>query len=367
MLRLVARRQVFSRLHATRVAYEERLFTPPPPPPSPPPPPLISASAAERDTVLRALRAERPSISCVYLYDALGSELFERICETPEYYLTRTEDALLARITPELLRFPGEDARSLAPTAWVECSAGNGQKVAPLVRASAQARPTTYVPMDVSAYALGVNAARFDRAADGVCVLPLVGPNADGLALAATLEVGRKTFMLIGSSLGNAERPHEELHNIAAHMRPAGLDRLLVGVDTPPSAAGSGGKTEAEVVAAYNDRQGVTAAFTLNALTHVNRVAGTDFDLADWRHVSEWCARRCAIVAHVEAVRDVRVRAAGGAPVLALRAGERIFMEQSAKYSLKALGHVAQQAGLRVARHWLSPRDFYLICEFVRD
>lgn len=326
--------------------------------------------ADERADILAALSAPTPSISCVYLYDAHGSALFEQICATEEYYLTRTEDALLKAITPELIRFADEprDATSLSGTCMVECSAGNGQKVAPVVLASSAIRPTTYVPMDVSASALDANAARLAPhiGARALQFEPLVGTNEDGLRTAAQLD-GRKCYMLLGSSLGNATEPHEELRMVAEHMRPA--DRLVVGIDTPPSAPGSGGKTEAAVVAAYNDAAGITSAFTLNALTHLNRIAGTDFDLADFRHVSEWCPERSAILAYVEAARDVTVHArpsadAAATRVLSLRAGERIFMEQSAKFGLEHMRQIGGRAGLRPVRHWLSERDYYLIIEY---
>ncbi|KAG8465179.1 hypothetical protein KFE25_012542 [Diacronema lutheri] len=336
--------------------------------------------AGEQAAILRALSAETPSISCVYLYDALGSELFEQICETPEYYLTRVEGSLLRDITAQLVPFADEPpperaagGAALPPVAWVECSAGNGEKVAPLMLASAAVRPTTYVPLDVSASALAANLARFGGARGGEAhelrVRPIVGTNAHGLAEAARLSE-RKSFMLLGSSLGNALEPHAELGMIARHMAPR--DRLLVGVDTPPASAdASNAKSRADVVAAYNDARGVTAAFTLNALTHINRVGGTNFALADFAHRSEWCDERCAIVAHVEAVRDVVVSArlaiapadAPPARVLELRKGERIFIEQSGKFSLRRMEAIAQRAGLRVTRHWLAPRDFYLVVE----
>ncbi|KAJ1632411.1 histidine-specific methyltransferase [Pavlovales sp. CCMP2436] len=364
-----------SRLHATlAVAAQEAAF-------AYEPPPLSSSTGTrdERETILDALSGTRPSISCVYLYDAQGSQLFEKICDTEEYYLTRVEDSLLRSSADALLCFSGEDAQrgaglKLPPMAWVECSAGNGQKVAPLILKSAELRDTTYVPLDVSASALAVNASRFAGlpSSNKLSVCPLVGTNEQGLSAASKLDA-RKTFMMLGSSLGNYTHPHTELEMIAQHMGPT--DRLLVGVDTPPTAEGSGGKTEAEVVAAYNDAQGVTSAFTLNALAHVNRVAGTDFDLADFRHVSEWCPERSAIVAHVEAVRNVRVTSrarvsaaarSDGKPVrevLRLRAGERIFMEQSAKFSLVRMELTAKLAGMRVRRHWMAQRNFYLIVE----
>jgi L-histidine N-alpha-methyltransferase len=339
------------------------------------PPPLSGVSiGTERDSILQALAAARPSISCVYLYDAHGSRLFEDICGTPEYYLTRAEDSLLRRSTDELLCLPDEEREAglaLPPMAYIECSAGNGQKVAPLILASAALRPTTYVPLDVSASALAINVERFSGlpSSTKLNVCSLVGTNEQGLAAAAKL-AARKTFMMLGSSLGNYSSPHTELEMIAQHMSPA--DRLLVGVDTPPAADGTDGKTEAEVVAAYNDAQGVTSAFTLNALVNVNRVAGTDFDLDEFRHVSEWCPERSAIVAHVEAVRDVRVTAARShaeppRDVLRLRAGERIFMEQSAKFSLPRMELTAKLAGMRVRRHWMAPRNFYLIVECELD
>lgn len=367
-----ARRAISTAPQATQTA--SRLAVKPPQPlPAP-------SSASVQSAVLEALASPTPSISCVFLYDKRGSELFEEICETPEYYLTRVEDALLHRITPELVRFADEAGgagdHALPAAAWIECSAGNGEKVAPLMLAAAEARPTTYVPLDVSSSALAINLGRFDgpglATRHELNVWPIAGTNEQGLAAAARL-CERKSFMLLGSSLGNALRPHEELGMIAKHMGAA--DRLLVGVDTPPAAdSRAGKKSKAEVVAAYNDKAGVTAAFTLNALAHLNRVAATDFCLSQFAPRSEWCEERCAILAHLEALVDVRVSARlEGAPegvppvpVLQLRKGERIFVEQSAKFSLASMRAIAAKAGLRVARHWLAERDFYLIVECER-
>jgi uncharacterized SAM-dependent methyltransferase len=138
--------------------------------------------------------------------------------------------------------------------------------------------------------------------------------------------------------------------------------RFLVGVDLPHSDR----KPASRVWRAYNDDAGWTAAFTLNALSHVNAVAGTDFNLSAWRHVADYDEDRKAIVTHVEAMsaQVVTVPLDGGGGRRELRrfaAGERIFMEQSRKFSEPAIRRLGEAAGMRLARSWSS--DDYLICE----
>ena len=140
-------------------------------------------------------------------------------------------------------------------------------------------------------------------------------------------------------------------------MRPT--DRFLVGVDTPHGPH----KPPAVIERAYNDGCGVTAAFTLNALRHVNSIAGTDFDWrAGWRHVAEYDEELRAIRTHVAAVGPQTV-SIDGKPLRSFADGERIFMEQSRKFDLRAVRALAAAAGLAVARHWSTDDGYHLLVE----
>lgn len=335
------------------------------------------AADGEREEIIAALRDPSPAVSSVYLYDQEGSRLFEEICKTPEYYITRTEDALLKAHVHDLISFADEPrldtaacAPALAPTTIVECAAGNGEKVLPMVLASAARRATTYAPIDVSEAAIVANMARLQSLLGPGCPRPdphpLVATNEEGLSDAARLP-GRKSFLYLGSTLGNFAEPVDQLAMVGDHMAPG--DRLLLGVDTPPAANSTAGlKTVDDVVAAYNDQAGITAAFTLNGLSHVNRLAGLDFDPRQFRHVAEWDWARKAIITHVEALRDDVVVTAesegvGREEVLRLQRGDRILMEQSAKFSLGDVEALAAGAGLRLERYWMAPRNYFLVAE----
>lgn len=251
-------------------------------------------------------------LSQVFLYDDAGSRLYEEITRTSEYYLTSKEDELLIQQAADIAQRPSDQPAAEADTQVViELGAGEGQKTMRLLEALAPlAARTIYAPIDVSAEALESNAAtaaplqeqgRFETR-------PFLGRFEEALPRAAALP-GSKIFLFLGSSLGNYtdEECVQLLALVAAHMNVATGDRFLIGVDTPHSER----KPVKRIHDAYNDSRGVTAAFTVNALRHINALAGLDFDWrAGWRHVAEYRHSERAIVTHIEAVGEQRVTAA---------------------------------------------------------
>ena len=259
----------------------------------------------------------------------------------------------------------------LASQAVIELGAGAGGRTLALLRAALPlADATAYVPVDVSAAALA--RARRRRAPRSPALRgrrasrarrPLRGEAAGGGARRRR----PAPLLFLGSSLGNYDDAEigAIFRLVRACMRDGGGsgDRFVIGVDTPHSPR----KPARVIHAAYNDAAGATAAFTLNALAHVNRVAGVDFDWeGGWRHVAEYDAALRAIVTHVEAVGPQEVRTtADGALLRRWADGDRIFVEQSRKFDTPTIARLATAAGPALGRTWAADADAYLLLELV--
>jgi dimethylhistidine N-methyltransferase len=289
-----------------------------------------------RDELLAGLRAQPARITPKYFYDALGSRLFEAICELPEYYLTRTEAQIIERHGAEIALAVGFGCT------LIDLGAGNCEKAE---RLFGLLRPAQYVAIDISAAFLRQ---RLECLQDKHPQLDVVGIGMDfanELRLPAAVRRERRLFFYPGSSIGNFT-PQEAAAFLRRLRSEAGEDgALLIGVDLL--------KDQAALDAAYDDALGVTAAFNLNVLNHVNRVLGTDFDVRDWRHVAFFDARESRIEMHLEARRALQVSLPGGARPFA--AGERIHTENSYKYSAAGFRALLAQAGFGEPTAWLDP------------
>jgi dimethylhistidine N-methyltransferase len=294
-----------------------------------------------RDELQRGLLAQPPGIAPKFFYDALGSALFSAITELPEYYPTRTEAAIFERDAESMARFCG---RGLA---LVDLGAGNCAKAAALFGAL---RPCRYVAVDISAdflrRALGELQLRHPA-------LPMLGL---GLDFSASLELppqagGEPRLMFYpGSSIGNFT-PGEAQAFLRRAREAAPGGALLIGVDLV--------KPTALLQQAYDDALGVTAAFNLNLLRHVNHLLGSDFDIAQWRHVAFFDTALSRIEMHLEARCDVRVRWPGGG--LALRAGERLHTENSYKYRAEDFEALLRGAGYEHLCCWTDPQRWFAV------
>lgn len=294
--------------------------------------------------LVAGLRARR--VAPKWFYDAEGSRLFERICETPEYYPTRTELALLDRHAPAFAALIGPGAEI------VEFGAGASRKVRVLL--DALPAPRRFVPVDISGEHLGAAAAALRADYPGLQVQPVVGDFTQRLDLPAP--AGRRVGFYPGSSIGNFDPAEAE----ALLRRFAGwLDggALLIGVDLV--------KEPAELHAAYNDAAGVTAAFNLNLFARANRELGADFDLSGWAHSAFYNPPLQRIEMHLVSRREQSVAVAGARFDFA--EGESVHTENSYKYTVEGFQALARRAGFepdavwvdaqrRFALHWLAPR-----------
>ncbi|MEN3276155.1 MAG: hypothetical protein V7631_1945 [Massilia sp.] len=283
------------------------------------------------------LAAREARISPKFLYDALGSKLFEAICELPEYYPTRTEAALMRRHGAEIARACGSG------TTLIDLGAGNCAKAASLFPLLSPAR---YVAVDISTEFVSEALARLRARFPHIAMEALGQDFSSGLRLPAGMPPGRRLFFYPGSSLGNFTPPEARAF-LRRLRKEGGTDSaLLIGLDLV--------KDKAVLDAAYDDALGVTAAFNLNVLRHVNRLLGADFDLRGWRHAGFYNEAMGRVEMHLEARNAQRVRWPGGGRDFA--AGERIHTENSYKYRPADAITLLEQAGFEATRVWIDSR-----------
>jgi dimethylhistidine N-methyltransferase len=295
-----------------------------------------------REDVIAGLSLPQKVLPPKYFYDARGSRLFEQICRLKEYYPTRCELALTRAHLGAIARFAGRGC------ALIEYGSGESRKSRLLIEAL---RPAAYVPVDISAAALAAAAAKLRRRFSWLELRPVHADFSRPLAIPAAAGRARRVVYFPGSTIGNLtpEEAHAFLRMTRAQVGPKGA--MLVGVDL---------KKDANVLhAAYNDAQGVTAAFNLNLLARINRELGGDFDLRRFRHYAFYNAPLGRIEMHLVAL--ARQTVAIGRFRFEFAAGESIHTENSYKYSLEDFRALSQRAGFRAERTWLDRRGLFAL------
>jgi dimethylhistidine N-methyltransferase len=299
------------------------------------PPEVRSPAGAFAHDMMRALASRPRSISPKYFYDAQGSQLFDRICELPEYYPTRTELRILTQNAREIAAHMGPRAEI------VEFGAGSLRKIRLLL--DAMDRPARYLPIDISGEHLAQSAAALQRDYPGLDVRPVEADYTQRLLLPARLPgAGQRVGFFPGSTIGNFTPP-EALHflEIAGQVLRGGA--LLVGADLI--------KDPAVLHAAYNDAQGVTAAFNLNLLARANRELGTRFALDQFAHSAFYNAPHQRIEMHLVSRR--RQKIALGGEGYEIDEGEALHTENSHKFTVDGFRGMAQRAGFRPGPVWI--------------
>ncbi|GAA0747575.1 L-histidine N(alpha)-methyltransferase [Ideonella azotifigens] len=296
----------------------------------------------ERAAIVAALLKPAASISPKYFYDEQGSALFEAITEVPEYYVTRTERAVMVRHHESIASAVGECS------SIIELGAGSCKKAMSLCELL---DPDHLVVVDISGDFLATHARVLQAGLPWMQVHQVVADITRPFELPPALPMQRRLVFYPGSSIGNFE-PAEACALLARARGLSGDDgALLLGVDLV--------KDPQILQAAYDDHGGVTAAFNRNVLTHLNTLIGSDFQPAQWRHVALFNAQRSRVEMHLEASRELEVRWAGGGRRFA--AGERIHTENSYKYTPDRLQDLLATAGYSRVRCWTDARGWFAV------
>lgn len=296
------------------------------------------------DEVLTGLGRSHKALPPKYFYDARGCDLFEQICESPEYYPTRTELAIMSEHAAAMARFLGPDCQ------LIEFGSGSSRKTRLLLE---QLQPPLYVPIDIAGEALHAAAAGLAQAfpwlnINGVCAdytKPLTLPVFVGVP------IRRKAVYFPGSTIGNFT-PQEAIEFLQLARRMVGAGgALLIGVDLK--------KDKALLDAAYNDAAGVTAAFNLNLLARINRELGGDFQLRRFRHHAFYDENKGWIEMHLESLAAQFVQV--GSERFHFRQGETILTEISCKYSVDEFRAVAQRGGFAPGETWTDAANLFCV------
>lgn len=296
------------------------------------------------EEVLTGLRSTPKRLSPAYLYDRRGSQLFEAICDLPEYYLTRTETGILAQYAAEMAACVGERALLLEP------GSGSSRKTRLLLDALPDL--AAYVPVDISRTHLLEAARAVEVAYPRLEVLPVCGDFTQGITLPPPRQPPSRVVVFFpGSTLGNFDAP-QAVRLLTLMRRAAGTGGgLLVGVDLA--------KDPAILEQAYNDAAGVTAAFNMNLLVRLNRELAADFDTGYFRHEAVWMPAASRIEMHLVSARAQTVHVAGESVEFA--AGERLVTEHCHKYTADSLSRQARAAGWMPRRSWSDSRGYFSV------
>jgi dimethylhistidine N-methyltransferase len=298
--------------------------------------------------VLAGLSGRPRSLPCKFFYDERGADLFLKICELPEYYITRTETELLRR-------YGGEMAESIGANAEL-IGFGTGAGIKTRMLLENLENPIAYVPVDISKQRLTDSAVALSRAMPGLEILPVCGDYLQELELPIPLRKPDHVAVVFpGSTIGNLE-PEVAADFLRRVCRLCGKSGgLIIGVDLQ--------KTREVLEAAYNDSAGVTAEFNLNLLVRANRELGADFDLPLWRHQAIYNENEARIEMHLvsEAAQTVHL----GGREFRFERGETIVTEYSYKHTLEGFTRLAVSAGFREApRVWTDPERLFAIFHF---
>jgi dimethylhistidine N-methyltransferase len=303
--------------------------------------------------VRRDLALDPKQLQSKYLYDALGSSLFEAICRLPWYRITRSESRLLSRYAPDIVATIADNAGTI-----VELGCGSGEKLVLLAEALQARGGSAYVHLiDISSQALEQTEQRLGR----LHHFSVVGHQSTyevGLrqAVAQRQGEGPMLVLLLGSNLGNFDTPAAAafLERIRRALAPG--DFLLLGADLV--------KSEGALLLAYDDPLGVTAAFNRNLLVRINRELGGDFDLTAFAHRAVWNADQQRIEMHLVSLTDQVVRIPAADSVVSFRAGEQIWTESSYKYLPEQIVEMGLTAGLGTRDQWVDEDSRFALTLF---
>jgi len=290
--------------------------------------------------VSQSLSAASPSLHPKYFYDETGSALFDRITRTPEYYPTRTETELLTGYAEEIR------ARLGRPQAIAEPGAGSCEKVRLLLDAW---QPHHYMPLEISRECLLDASQQLAGDFPGVHISAVCADYCQTMAMPQALAQSGQVVFFPGSTIGNFE-PSARANFLKGLRKLAGPGgALLIGADLQ--------KADTQLNAAYNDAEGFTAAFNLNALHHLNRELDCQFDTDNMRHVAFYNREQQRIEMHLECLSDQHIQL--GERSLTLNSGTRIHTENSYKFTVTSFSAELVAAGFTPLNCWTDPQNLF--------
>lgn len=294
-------------------------------------------AVAVSDSIRKVGQRELPSM---YLYDELGTALFDAITLLPEYGLTRAEERLLRRHAGDMLE------HLPPPVAVIELGSGSGRKTRWILEGLANREPVAYFPIDISAAAL----IKCHQELGNIGAISIVGLEKsylEGLQEAAARRRSDQTLLVLflGSTIGNFDPPAAAkfLRDIRRHLKPG--DALLLGVDVE--------KLVHDMLLAYDDPAGVTAAFNLNLLARINRELGGDFILRDFEHQVRYQEMDRRIEMHLRSARKQTVSIPSADFTCTFREGETIWTEACHKFRVEEIPGIARRTGFLCEAQWI--------------
>lgn len=305
--------------------------------------------------VLNGLNKPQAEISSKYLYDELGSMLFEAICVTPEYYVTRSDLDILDRHLDSITSCIGPQAHI------IEFGSGAGVKTSRLLDSLEQ--PVAYSPIEISAAALSASAEQLQHQFPSLRIQPIQADYTQSIAneeLDICPNCKARVVYFPGSTIGNftldqAQHFLQRIERIISAYEPDVHGGLLIGIDLI--------KSLDVLIPAYADAAGVTAAFNKNLLARINHELGADFDLSQWQHEARFNTEFQRIEMHLVSQSDQVIKLAGKS--FNFSSGASIHTENSHKHSLESFCKMAEQAGLKLHQHWTDKQGWFATCYFV--
>ncbi len=306
--------------------------------------PVAEALDQFRNDVLSGLAQEQKNIPSKYFYDERGSQLFEDITRTEEYYPTDVEEDIMKRYVHNMVDHIGRNALLV--------ELGSGSSIKTRIILDAIVDPAGYVPIDISAEHLDKTAEQLRQRYPDMPVLPVAADYTQEIVLPLDeVQYERIVVFYPGSTIGNfdPDRAVDFLSGVRELVGDSGA--ILIGVDLV--------KDRAVLEAAYNDKAGVTAEFNLNLLNRINSELGADFDVDKFSHRAVYNEELSRIEMHIVSDVDQQVSVAG--TVFSFSKGEYIYTESSYKYTLESFASLMRRAGFHEAHSWVDPRDYFSI------
>jgi L-histidine Nalpha-methyltransferase len=305
----------------------------------------LSLTDDESREVIEGLTTIPKSLPSKYFYDRLGSELFEKICDLPEYYPTRSETAILTTASQEIAQITGI-------CELVELGSGSSTKTRLLLSAyDSLGKPWQYIPIDISGEILKNSALNLQKEYDNLSILGLVGTYEQALLQLPPSSLSQRMIIFLGSTLGNfTYQQSDRLFNEIRDILTVG-DYFLLGIDLQ--------KPIDVLENAYNDSQGITAAFNLNMLSHLNRCFDGNFDINLFKHQAIYNQEKHQIEMYLSAEKSHQVRLNKLDLEIKFDKNEAILTEISRKFNLNQMQDFLANHKLKTVKYWTDENNYF--------